>query len=115
MSIIAAGRKEPMPVGAGNLQEGRIIGCLSIPDLVIPGSSVGQQSPMDVSAAWRSLRSACAVYQGEIKAMQRLAQQSLFYGIKLPFMLVLIVLGFMMETLVELPFALMTHLDGRRR
>ncbi len=47
--------------------------------------------------------------------MQRLAQQSLFYGLKLPFMLLLIMLGFMMETIVELPFAIMAHLDGRRR
>lgn len=47
--------------------------------------------------------------------MQRLAQRTIFYGLKLPFMLVLIILGFMMEAIVELPFAIMVHMDGRRR
>ena len=39
----------------------------------------------------------------------------LFYTIKLPFILILILVGFIMESLVELPFNLMTRLDGRRR
>jgi hypothetical protein len=43
------------------------------------------------------------------------AERWLFRAIKLPCILILILLGFMLEYLVELPFMLMTRLDGRRR
>ena len=46
--------------------------------------------------------------------MPSIAKRCLFIGVKLPAMLFLIVLGFMMEFLVELPFMVMTRLDGRR-
>ena len=36
-----------------------------------------------------------------------------FYGIKLPFMLLLMIIGFMLEFIVELPFDLMTRLDTK--
>ena len=42
-----------------------------------------------------------------------MGKQALFYGIKLPFMLLLIIFGFMMEYIVELPFNVMTRLDAR--
>jgi hypothetical protein len=47
--------------------------------------------------------------------MTSMVKHYLFYGIKLPFMLLLIILGFMMEFIVELPFTVMTQLDARRR
>ncbi|MGD9330673.1 MAG: hypothetical protein PVJ53_05135 [Desulfobacterales bacterium] len=43
------------------------------------------------------------------------ARKALFYWIKLPCILFLIVLGFMLEYLVELPFIVLTRLDGRPR
>ena len=43
------------------------------------------------------------------------AKHALFYGIKLPFMLLLIILGFMMEFVVVLPFAVLAQMDARRR
>jgi len=45
--------------------------------------------------------------------MLAMARKAVFYGIKLPFMLFLMLFGFMMEGLVELPFNVMTRLDGR--
>ena len=42
-----------------------------------------------------------------------MAKQILFYGVKLPFMLLLMIFGFMMEYVVELPFNLMTQLHAR--
>jgi len=39
----------------------------------------------------------------------------LFYGVKLPLIMILILVGFMLEYLVELPFNLMTRLDARSR
>lgn len=45
--------------------------------------------------------------------MPPMAKQVLFYGIKLPFMLLLIIFGFMLEYVVELPFNVMTRLDTR--
>lgn len=47
--------------------------------------------------------------------MAPMTQNALFYGIKLPFILLLIILGFMLEYLVELPFNVLTRLDGRPR
>jgi len=47
--------------------------------------------------------------------MTPLAKHALFYGIKLPFMLLLIILGFMMEFIVVLPFAVLAQMDARRR
>jgi hypothetical protein len=47
--------------------------------------------------------------------MPPMAKRYLFYGIKLPLILILIVFGFMMEYLVELPFEIMTRLDKRCR
>ena len=47
--------------------------------------------------------------------MLPIAKRYLFYGIKLPFILLLIILGFMMEFIVELPFIVLTRFDGRRR
>jgi len=47
--------------------------------------------------------------------MLPIAKRYLFYGIKLPFILLLIMLGFMMEYIVELPFIVLTRLDRRRR
>jgi hypothetical protein len=44
-----------------------------------------------------------------------MAKHYLFYGIKLPFMLLLIILGFMMEFIVVLPFAVLAQMDARRR
>ena len=41
------------------------------------------------------------------------AKKALFYGVKLPFMLILMIFGFMMEYVVELPFNVMTRLDAR--
>lgn len=38
-----------------------------------------------------------------------------YYLLKLPLTLLLILVGFIMEYLVELPFNLMTRLDARRR
>ena len=43
------------------------------------------------------------------------ARRFLFYGVKLPLIMMLILVGFVMEYLVELPFNLMTRLDARRR
>lgn len=43
------------------------------------------------------------------------AQKAIFYGVKLPFMLILMIFGFMMEFVVELPFNVMTRLDARSR
>lgn len=40
-------------------------------------------------------------------------QKVIFYGIKLPCMLILMIFGFMMEYVVELPFNVMTRLDAR--
>ena len=45
--------------------------------------------------------------------MASTAQKALFYGVKLPFMLILMIFGFMMEYMVELPFNVMTRLDAR--
>lgn len=47
--------------------------------------------------------------------MPRMARQLLFCGVKLPLILILILLGFIMEYLVELPFELMARLDSRGR
>jgi hypothetical protein len=47
--------------------------------------------------------------------MTPMAKHALFYGIKLPFMLLLIILGFMMEFVVVLPFAVLAQMDARRR
>ena len=47
--------------------------------------------------------------------MPPIAKHCLFIGFKLPGMIVLIIIGFMMEFIVELPFAIMTRLDGRSR
>jgi len=65
----------------------------------------------------RPHRFAFGLYFHDRKApdMTPLAKHSLFYGIKLPFMLLLIVLGFMMEFIVVLPFAVLTQMDARRR
>jgi hypothetical protein len=49
------------------------------------------------------------------QGMTPMAKHYLFYGIKLPFMLLLIILGFMMEFIVVLPFAVLAQLDARRR
>ena len=46
--------------------------------------------------------------------MPRLVRNTIFYLIKLPFILMLILVGFAMEYVVSLPFAVMTRLDGRR-
>jgi len=54
-------------------------------------------------------------YKGKRSNMLPIAKRTLFYGIKLPFILLLIILGFMMEYIVELPFNVLTRLDGRRR
>jgi hypothetical protein len=57
------------------------------------------------------------VFSRERKApgMTPMAKRYLFYGIKLPFMLLLIILGFMMEFIVVLPFAVLAQMDARRR
>lgn len=47
--------------------------------------------------------------------MTPMAKRYLFYGIKLPFMLLLIILGFMMEFVIVLPFAVLAQMDARRR
>lgn len=47
--------------------------------------------------------------------MLPIAKRYHFYGIKLPFILLLIILGFMLEFIVELPFIVLTQLDGRQR
>ena len=47
--------------------------------------------------------------------MPATARRYLFYGLKLPLILILILIGFMMEYLVELPFNVMARLDVRRR
>ena len=44
--------------------------------------------------------------------MLPVAQKAIFYGVKLPFMLILMLFGFMLEYLVELPFSVMTRLDA---
>lgn len=44
-----------------------------------------------------------------------MTKQVVFYGVKLPFMLLLMIFGFMLEYVVELPFNLMTRLDARPR
>ena len=44
-----------------------------------------------------------------------MTKQVVFYGVKLPFMLLLMIFGFMLEYVVELPFSLMTRLDARPR
>ena len=44
-----------------------------------------------------------------------MAKQVVFYGVKLPFMLLLMIFGFMLEYVVELPFNLMTRLDAKSR
>jgi hypothetical protein len=44
-----------------------------------------------------------------------MTKQVVFYGVKLPFMLLLMIFGFMLEYVVELPFGLMTRLDARPR
>ena len=50
---------------------------------------------------------AFGLYYHDRKApgMTPMAKRYLFYGIKLPFMLLLIILGFMMEFVVVLPFS----------
>jgi|GEM_PF-2158292 len=47
--------------------------------------------------------------------MTPMVKHCVFYGIKLPFMLLLIILGFMMEFIVVLPFAVLAQMDARRR
>ena len=47
--------------------------------------------------------------------MLPIAKRYFFYSVKLPFILLLIILGFMMEYIVALPFIVLTRLDGRRR
>lgn len=47
--------------------------------------------------------------------MPEKARRFLFYSLKLPLIMILILVGFMMEYLVELPFNLMTRLDARSR
>ena len=47
--------------------------------------------------------------------MPTTARRCLFLGCKLPLIMILILVGFMMEYLVELPFNLMTRLDARSR
>lgn len=47
--------------------------------------------------------------------MPATTRRYLFYGLKLPLILMLILIGFMMEYLVELPFNVMARLDARRR
>jgi hypothetical protein len=42
-----------------------------------------------------------------------LIKQLHFYAIKLPFMLLLMIFGFILEYIVELPFDLLTQLDAR--
>jgi len=42
-----------------------------------------------------------------------MTKRIIFYSIKLPFILFLIIFGFMLEYIVELPFNLMTRLDAR--
>ena len=42
-------------------------------------------------------------------------KQVVFLGIKLPFMLFLMIFGFILEYVVELPFNLLTRLDARPR
>ncbi len=49
------------------------------------------------------------------KLMIMRARKALLHCIRVPFYLLLIVIGFMLEYLVELPFNVMTRLDGRRR
>jgi len=49
------------------------------------------------------------------KKMLPKCKRYIFYFIKLPLILLLIILGFMMEVIVELPFIVLTRLDGRRR
>lgn len=55
------------------------------------------------------------LYHRKAQDMTPMAKHYLFYGIKLPFMLLLIILGFMMEFVVVLPFAVLTQMDARRR
>jgi hypothetical protein len=49
------------------------------------------------------------------KCIERLVmiKQVVFLGVKLPFMLFLMIFGFILEYVVELPFNLMTRLDAR--
>ena len=54
-------------------------------------------------------------HEGKTRLMLPIAKRYFFYSIKLPFILLLIILGFMMEYIVELPFIVLTRLDGRRR
>lgn len=42
-------------------------------------------------------------------------EKAIFCGVKLPFMLFLMIFGFIMEYVVELPFNVMTRLDARSR
>ncbi len=49
------------------------------------------------------------------RTMPATTRRYLFYGLKLPLILMLILIGFMMEYLVELPFNVMARLDARRR
>jgi len=44
-----------------------------------------------------------------------MTKQIVFCGIKLPFMLLLMIFGFMLEYVVELPFNLMTYFCARPR
>jgi hypothetical protein len=65
----------------------------------------------------RPHRFAFGLYFQDRKApgITAMAKHYLFYGIKLPFMLLLIILGFMMEFIVVLPFAVLAQMDARRR
>jgi hypothetical protein len=51
----------------------------------------------------------------QAKCIERLVmiKQVVFIGVKLPFMLFLMIFGFILEYVVELPFNLMTRLDAR--
>ena len=63
---------------------------------------------------WPKRPASDAFQQMKAAFMLPIAKRYIFYGIKLPLILLLIILGFMMEYIVELPFIVLTRLDRRR-
>jgi hypothetical protein len=92
-----------------------IFSCLCGLFLVCRESSSSQSLYQDVSRCAAAPSCERSIFIKGKEVMLPIAKRTLFYGIKLPFILVLIILGFMMEYIVELPFNVLTRLDGRRR
>jgi len=63
----------------------------------------------------RTVLRATHFHEGKTRFMLPIAKRYFFYSVKLPLILLLIIIGFMMEYIVELPFIVLTRLDGRRR